>query len=92
MHVHERNTEKKRLNGLMLKSPMKVYRAYGEIGKEVDGSVEERRLEQVRPQALVPRRDQFVEVRLRPVLEAGGAVDVGAAALRLRRAEESELH
>ena len=26
------------------------------------------------------------------VLEAGGAVDVGAAALRLRRAEESELH
>ncbi len=26
------------------------------------------------------------------VLEAGGAVDVGAAALRLRRAKESELH
>ena len=41
MHVHERNAEKKRLNGLMLKSPMKVYRAYGEIGKEVfaDGAL-----------------------------------------------------
>src|SRR5437762_573869 len=34
MHVHERNTEKKRLNGLMLKSPMKVYRAFGEIDKK----------------------------------------------------------
>jgi hypothetical protein len=24
MHVHERNAEKRRLNGLMLKSPMRV--------------------------------------------------------------------
>jgi alkylhydroperoxidase/carboxymuconolactone decarboxylase family protein YurZ len=35
MHVHERNTEKKRLNGIMLKSPMRVFRAYGDLGKEV---------------------------------------------------------
>ena len=26
------------------------------------------------------------------ILEAGGAVDIGAATLRLRRAEKSELH
>src|SRR5438552_18117985 len=41
MHVHERNAEKKRLNGLMLKSPMKVYRAFDEICKEVfaDGAL-----------------------------------------------------
>ena len=35
MHVHERNTEKKRLNGVMLKSPMRVYRAFGELGQQV---------------------------------------------------------
>ena len=35
MHVHERNVEKKRLNGLMLKSPMRVYRAFGELGQQV---------------------------------------------------------
>ena len=35
MHIHERNAEKKRLNGLMLKSPMRVYRAYGDLGKAV---------------------------------------------------------
>jgi alkylhydroperoxidase/carboxymuconolactone decarboxylase family protein YurZ len=47
MHVHERNTEKKRLNGLMLKSPMKVYRAFGEIGKEVfaDGALSKKHKE-----------------------------------------------
>ena len=40
MHVHERNAEKKRLNGMMLKSSMKVYAAYGDLGKRVfaDGS------------------------------------------------------
>ncbi len=32
MHFHERAAEKKRLNGLMLKSPMKVYAAFGELG------------------------------------------------------------
>ena len=35
MHVHERNVEKKRLNALMLKSPMRVYRAFGDLGKTV---------------------------------------------------------
>jgi alkylhydroperoxidase/carboxymuconolactone decarboxylase family protein YurZ len=35
MHVHDRNIEKKRLNGVMLKSPMRVFRAFGELGKEV---------------------------------------------------------
>ena len=35
MHVHERNTEKKRLNGMMLKSPMRVFRAFGDLGKAV---------------------------------------------------------
>jgi len=35
MHVHERNTEKKRLNGVMLKSPMRVFRAFGDLGKAV---------------------------------------------------------
>ena len=35
MHVHERNVEKKRLNGMMMKSPMRVFRAFGDLGKEV---------------------------------------------------------
>jgi alkylhydroperoxidase/carboxymuconolactone decarboxylase family protein YurZ len=41
MHVHERNAEKKRVNGLMLQSSMKVYRAFGELGRQVfaDGAL-----------------------------------------------------
>ena len=41
MHLHERIEEKKRINGLMLKSPMKVYAAYGDLGKRVfaDGAI-----------------------------------------------------
>jgi len=41
MHVHERNIEKKRLNGVMLKSPMRVFRAFGDLGKAVfaDGAL-----------------------------------------------------
>jgi alkylhydroperoxidase/carboxymuconolactone decarboxylase family protein YurZ len=35
MHIHERQAERKRLNGLMLKSPMKVYAAFGELGRRV---------------------------------------------------------
>ena len=35
MHVHERQAERKRLNGLMLKSPMKVYAAFGDLGRRV---------------------------------------------------------
>jgi alkylhydroperoxidase/carboxymuconolactone decarboxylase family protein YurZ len=40
-HVDERNRDKKRLNALMLKSPMRVYRAMGDIGKDVyaDGAL-----------------------------------------------------
>ena len=47
MHVHERNTEKKRLNALMLKSPMRVYRAYGDLGKAVfaDGALSKKHKE-----------------------------------------------
>lgn len=35
MHIHERQAERKRLNGLMLKSPMKVYAAFGDLGRRV---------------------------------------------------------
>ena len=47
MHIHERNAEKKRLNGLMLKSPMKVYAAYGDLGKKVfaDGAISKKHKE-----------------------------------------------
>jgi alkylhydroperoxidase/carboxymuconolactone decarboxylase family protein YurZ len=47
MHVHERNAEKKRVNGLMLKSTMKVYAAYGELGKRVfaDGAISKKHKE-----------------------------------------------
>jgi alkylhydroperoxidase/carboxymuconolactone decarboxylase family protein YurZ len=47
MHVHERNNEKKRLNGLMLQSPMKVYAAYGALGKQVfaDGALSKKHKE-----------------------------------------------
>ncbi len=47
MHIHERNAEKKRLNGLMLKSPMRVYRAYGDLGKAVfaDGALSKKHKE-----------------------------------------------
>jgi alkylhydroperoxidase/carboxymuconolactone decarboxylase family protein YurZ len=47
MHVHDRNAEKRRLNGLMLKSSMKVYAAYGELGKRVfaDGAISKKHKE-----------------------------------------------
>jgi alkylhydroperoxidase/carboxymuconolactone decarboxylase family protein YurZ len=47
MHVHERNAEKKRINGLMAKSSMKVYGAYGELGKRVfaDGAISKKHKE-----------------------------------------------
>lgn len=35
MHIHERQAERKRLNGLMLKSPLKVYAAFGDLGRRV---------------------------------------------------------
>ena len=36
-HVHERNAEKRRVNGLIAKSPMKVFDAFGDLGKRVFG-------------------------------------------------------
>ena len=47
MHVHERNTEKKRLNGMMLKSSMRVFRAFGDLGKAVfaDGALSKKHKE-----------------------------------------------
>jgi alkylhydroperoxidase/carboxymuconolactone decarboxylase family protein YurZ len=47
MHVHDRNAEKRRLNGLMLKSSMKVYAAYGELGERVfaDGAISKKHKE-----------------------------------------------
>jgi alkylhydroperoxidase/carboxymuconolactone decarboxylase family protein YurZ len=47
MHIHERNAEKKRLNGLMLKSPMKVDKAFGDLGKQVyaDGAISKKHKE-----------------------------------------------
>ena len=47
MHIHERSAEKKRLNGLMLKSAMKVYRAFGELGTQVyaDGALSKKHKE-----------------------------------------------
>ncbi len=41
MHVHERNAEKRRLNTLILASPMKVFPAFGDLGKRVfaDGAL-----------------------------------------------------
>jgi alkylhydroperoxidase/carboxymuconolactone decarboxylase family protein YurZ len=47
MHIHERNAEKKRLNGLMLKSPMKVYAVFGELGRKVfaDGTLSKKQKE-----------------------------------------------
>jgi alkylhydroperoxidase/carboxymuconolactone decarboxylase family protein YurZ len=47
MHIHERNAEKKRLNGLMLKSPMKVYKVFGELGQQVyaDGALSKKHKE-----------------------------------------------
>jgi alkylhydroperoxidase/carboxymuconolactone decarboxylase family protein YurZ len=47
MHIHERNAEKKRLNGLMLKSPMKVFAVFGELGRKVfaDGALSKKQKE-----------------------------------------------
>jgi alkylhydroperoxidase/carboxymuconolactone decarboxylase family protein YurZ len=47
MHVHDRITEKRRLNGLIAKSPMKVFEAFGELGKRVyaDGALSKKHKE-----------------------------------------------
>jgi alkylhydroperoxidase/carboxymuconolactone decarboxylase family protein YurZ len=47
MHVHERNRERKRVNGLIAKSPMRVVAAFGELGKQVyaDGALSKKHKE-----------------------------------------------
>jgi alkylhydroperoxidase/carboxymuconolactone decarboxylase family protein YurZ len=47
MHIHERNTERKRLNGLMQKSSMKVYAAFGDLGQRLyaDGALSKKHKE-----------------------------------------------
>jgi alkylhydroperoxidase/carboxymuconolactone decarboxylase family protein YurZ len=47
MHIHERSTERKRLNGLILKSPMKVYAGFGDLGQKVfaDGAISKKHKE-----------------------------------------------
>ena len=47
MHIHARNTERKRLNGLMQRSSMRVYAAFGDLGKKVyaDGAISKKHKE-----------------------------------------------
>ena len=47
MHLHEKNAERKRINGLIAKSPMKVPGAFGELGKRVyaDGALDKKHKE-----------------------------------------------
>ncbi len=46
-HVHEKNAERKRLNGLMAKSLMRVPGAFGDLGKQVfaDGALSKKHKE-----------------------------------------------
>ena len=46
-HIHDRKKEKQRVNGLMLKSPMKVFAAFGELGRKVfaDGAIPKKQKE-----------------------------------------------
>ncbi|MBI4635843.1 MAG: carboxymuconolactone decarboxylase family protein [Candidatus Rokubacteria bacterium] len=45
--MHERNVEKRRLNGVILKSSMKVFEAFGDLGKRVyaDGALSKKHKE-----------------------------------------------
>ena len=46
-HIQDRKKEKQRVNGLMLQSPMKVFAAYGELGRKVfaDGAISKKHKE-----------------------------------------------
>lgn len=46
-HLHEKNRERKRVNGLVLKSPMKVFGAFRELGQKVfaDGALSKKQKE-----------------------------------------------
>ena len=45
--MHEKNAERKRLNGLMAKSPMRVPAAFGDLGEQVfaDGALSKKHKE-----------------------------------------------
>jgi alkylhydroperoxidase/carboxymuconolactone decarboxylase family protein YurZ len=47
MHLHEKNAERKRINGFIAKSSMKVPAAFGELGKRVyaDGALSKKHKE-----------------------------------------------
>lgn len=47
IHLHENNQERKRLNGLIATSPMKVPAAVGEVGRQVfaDGALSKKHKE-----------------------------------------------
>jgi alkylhydroperoxidase/carboxymuconolactone decarboxylase family protein YurZ len=47
MHLHEKNAERKRLNGLIARSPMKVPPGFGELGRTVfaDGALSKKHKE-----------------------------------------------
>jgi alkylhydroperoxidase/carboxymuconolactone decarboxylase family protein YurZ len=47
IHLHEKNEERKRLNGLIAKSPMKVPSTVGELSKRVftDGALSKKHKE-----------------------------------------------
>jgi alkylhydroperoxidase/carboxymuconolactone decarboxylase family protein YurZ len=47
IHLHEKNRERKRLNGLIARSPMKVPAAVGEVGRLVfaDGALSKKHKE-----------------------------------------------
>jgi alkylhydroperoxidase/carboxymuconolactone decarboxylase family protein YurZ len=47
VHIHERRLEQKRLNGLILKSPMKVRRALDDVARAVfaDGALSKKHKE-----------------------------------------------
>ncbi len=46
-HFHEKKAEKKRVDGLVLKSPMKVFGAFRDLGKKVfaDGALPKKQKE-----------------------------------------------
>jgi len=46
-HLHEKNAERKRMDGLALKSPMKVFGAFKDLGRQVfaDGALSKKHKE-----------------------------------------------
>ncbi|MBI4240488.1 MAG: carboxymuconolactone decarboxylase family protein [Candidatus Rokubacteria bacterium] len=46
-HLHEKTQERRRLNGQIMRSPMKVFGAFGDLGKQVfaDGALSKKHKE-----------------------------------------------